>query len=114
MKNKLTDKNRLLHILDSIKSIEEFTNNITYWDYIDDYKLRLALVKLLEIIGEASNGITRETQEKFSEVEWAVLRGIRNTLVHEYFGIDYDIVWESIKQNIPNLKGKIETILKEL
>jgi len=114
MKNKLTDKDRLFHILDAIKSIEKFTGGITYEGYLDDYKLRLALVKLLEIIGEASNGITSETQEKFSEVEWNVLRCIRNTLVHEYFGIDYDIVWESIKQNIPILKIKIEAIFKEL
>lgn len=114
MRNKLTDKDRLFHILDAIKSIEKFTKSITYEDYNDDYKLQLALVKLLEIIGEASNGITLETQEKFLEVEWAVLRGIRNTLVHEYFGIDYDIVWESIKQNIPVLKNKIETIFEIL
>jgi len=54
MRNKLTDKDRLFHILEAIKSIEEFTKSITYQDYNDDYKLRLALVKLLEIIGEAS------------------------------------------------------------
>jgi uncharacterized protein with HEPN domain len=114
MKNTLTDKDRLYHILDAITNIENFSTGINYQNYIEDYKLRLALVKLLEIVGEASNGITLETQERFPEVEWAVLKGIRNILVHEYFGIDYDIVWESITQNIPVLKDKIEKIFNEL
>lgn len=114
MKNTMTDKDRLYHILDAIKNIENFSTGISYEKYEEDYKLRLALVKLLEIVGEASNGITLETQERFPEVEWAVLKGIRNILVHEYFGIDYDIVWESITQSIPALKIKIEKIFNEL
>jgi len=68
MKNKISDKERLLHILDSIDSILEFTQNLSYQQYHDDFKLRLALIKLLEIIGEASNGITEETQLRFEMV----------------------------------------------
>ena len=114
MRNKVSDKERLIHILDAINSIEEFTFSIDYKTYNDDFKLRLALVKLFEIIGEASNGITEETQSKFSEIEWMILKSIRNILVHEYFGIDYDIIWDSIKNNIPELKTKINNVLKEL
>ncbi len=114
MKNKIADRERLLHIQDSIKTIEEFTNDITYKQYNEDYKLRLALVKLLEIIGEAAAGITKETQEKFNEVEWTILKSVRNVLVHEYFGIDYKIIWNSIKNNIPTLKEKVDNIIKEL
>ena len=114
MKNKVSDKERLNHISDAIHSIEDFSLGINYDTYNKDFKLRLALVKLFEIIGEASNGITSETQIKFSDVEWTILKNIRNILVHEYFGIDYDIIWASIKNNIPELKIKINTVLKEL
>lgn len=113
MRNKTTDKERLLHILDAIKTIEEFTYNISYEQYNNDFKLKLALVKLLEIIGEAASGITIETQEKFNNIEWAILKSVRNVLVHEYFGIDYRIIWNSIKNNIPILKQKINNIIKE-
>jgi uncharacterized protein with HEPN domain len=114
MKNKISDKERLLHILDSIDSIIDFTQNISYKQYNDDFKLRLALIKLLEIIGEAANGITEETQQRFSEVEWAILKSVRNVLVHEYFGIDYDIIWNAIKDRIPDLKQKISNVLLHL
>ncbi|NCO56030.1 MAG: hypothetical protein COS14_08150 [Bacteroidetes bacterium CG02_land_8_20_14_3_00_31_25] len=114
MRNKTSDKERLLHILEAINNIEEFTDGISYNSYIDDFKLRLALIKLFEIIGEASNGITEDLQNKFTNVEWSILKGIRNILVHEYFGIDYDVIWDSIKNNIPELKEKITQIINEL
>ncbi|MCX6303811.1 MAG: DUF86 domain-containing protein [Bacteroidetes bacterium] len=114
MKNKISDKERLLHILDSIDSIIDFTQNLSYQQYNDDFKLRLALTKLLEIIGEAANGITEETQQRFTEVEWSILKSVRNVLVHEYFGIDYDIIWYAIKDRIPDLKQKISNILLHL
>ena len=111
MKGTLTDKNRLYHILDAIESIEQFTSGVSYEEYQKDLKLRLALVKLIENIGEASNSISSETQQRFGEVEWEVLNGIRNILVHEYFGIDYEIIWDSIRKNIPTLKVKIQTVI---
>jgi len=69
---------------------------------------------LLEIIGEASNGLTEDLQNKFTDIEWSILKGIRNILVHEYFGIDYDIIWDTIKNNIPELKEKINKTINEL
>lgn len=114
MRNKISDRDRLLHIRDAIESIEEFTKDITYEEYNKDYKLKLALVKLIEIIGEAARTITEETQDKFTEIEWSILKGIRNILVHEYFGIDYKIIWNTIKNKIPELKNKINILVNEL
>ena len=114
MKNRISDKERLLHIIDAIQSIEEFTKEISYGEYIEDFKLRLALIKLLEIIGEASGGITPQTQEQFSDIDWAILKSVRNVLVHEYFGVDYDIIWNVIKSKIPDLKARIELILNKI
>jgi uncharacterized protein with HEPN domain len=111
MKNSISDKIRLQHIPDSINDILIFTKDIDYNAYVADYKLRLAVVKLIENIGEASNGISSETIESLPDIEWSLLKGIRNVLIHEYFGIDYEMIWNSIKENIPELKVKIERSL---
>ena len=113
MKNKISDKERLLHILDSIKTIQNFTKNISYDKYMEDLKLRLALVKLLEIIGEAAGQLSDNTMNEFSDIEWPILKSVRNVLVHEYFGIDYKIVWNSIQNNLPDLKQKLEKIINK-
>ena len=66
----------------------------------------------MEIIGEACNHLSAELKSKFSEIEWAQIVGMRNVFTHEYFGIDSSLVWEIIKNDIPEMKGKIEHILK--
>lgn len=76
--------------------------------------MRFACIKQMEIIGEASNHISTELKSKFQEIEWAQIVGMRNVFAHEYFGIDSSLVWEIIKNDIPELKGKIEHILKTL
>jgi uncharacterized protein with HEPN domain len=114
MREKVSEKARLLHMLDAIRLIQEFTAGLTFEQYMEDMKLRLALVKLLEIIGEAANFVTKETQNKFTEVEWNTLYVVRNILVHEYFGINYDIIWQAILDKIPTLKIKVESVLQEL
>ena len=68
----------------------------------------------MEIIGEASNHISAELKSKFSDIEWAQIVGMRNVFAHEYFGIDSSIVWEIIKNDIPELKEKVEHILKSI
>lgn len=107
-----TDQERLNHILDAIAEIELFAQHIDYNQYYKDRILQLALIKLLEIIGEAAANVTEETKKEFSEVEWKTLKSVRNILVHKYFGIDYKIVWKAIKEKIPELKIKIIKILE--
>jgi uncharacterized protein with HEPN domain len=68
----------------------------------------------MEIIGEASDHISEEIKTKFSEIEWAQIKGMRNIFVHEYFGIDSRLVWEIIQHDLPDLKNKVATILKTL
>ena len=72
--------------------------------------MRFACIKQMEIIGEASNHISTETKERFSTIEWAQIVGMRNVFVHEYFGIDSSLVWEIIKNDLPDLKSKITII----
>ncbi|MCK9205832.1 MAG: DUF86 domain-containing protein [Salinivirgaceae bacterium] len=68
----------------------------------------------MEIIGEASNHISEETKSNFSTVEWSQIVGMRNVFVHEYFGVDSSLVWEIIKNDIPDLKVKIKEILDKI
>jgi uncharacterized protein with HEPN domain len=68
----------------------------------------------MEIIGEASNHLSAELKSKFSEIEWAQIVGMRNVFAHEYFGIDTSLVWEIIKNDIPELSDKVEHILKSI
>jgi uncharacterized protein with HEPN domain len=76
--------------------------------------MRFACLKQMEIIGEASNHISTVLKTKFSDIEWAQIVGMRNVFTHEYFGIDSSIVWEIIKNDIPELKEKIEDVLKSI
>ena len=68
----------------------------------------------MEIIWEASNHITPALKSKFSEIEWAQIVGMRNVFTHEYFGIDSSLVWQIIMNDIPELKEKIENVLKSI
>jgi uncharacterized protein with HEPN domain len=114
MRDRISDKERLLHILDAIYNIQDFTRDLSYDQYLDDLKLKLAVVKLFEIIGEAVSSLSPEIQKEYPDIEWNVIRSARNVLIHEYFGIDYKIVWNSIHENIPKLKEQINHIMTEL
>lgn len=114
MKGKIGDKQRLLHILESISEIEIYTSKASFKEFLNNSMMRFASVKQIEIIGEAANYITEETKNKFTEIQWRQIIGLRHILVHEYFGIDNNIVWQIITDDIPKLKAGIEVILNSL
>lgn len=110
MSDNIGDKQRIEHIYEAILHIENFIQGVDYDEYMRNFQLRLALVKLLEIVGEASGVLSDGLKTNFSEVEWRTLKAVRNILVHEYFGINYEVIWASIQRDIPPLKQKIEII----
>ena len=112
MRGNLGDKVRLQHILDAITEIESYLINTDFSDFMDNSMMRFACIKQMEIIGEASNHISDDIKSRFSQIEWAQLNGMRNVFVHEYFGIDANLVWEIIKNDIPALKDKIIEVLE--
>ena len=111
MRGKLGDKIRLQHIYDSILEIESYLVNKDFSAFMENSMMRFACIKQMEIIGEASNHISEETKSKFSSIQWAQIIGMRNVFVHEYFGVDTSLVWEIIKNDVPDLKEKIKQIL---
>lgn len=114
MRSRLGDKARLNHILDAIIEIESYLNDVDFEIFLKNSMMRFACIKQMEIIGEASNHISEETKTQFSEIEWRQIIGMRNILVHEYFGIDGRLVWEIIQQDLPELKSKVMAILNIL
>jgi len=110
MRGKIGDKERFGHILDAIAEIEVYTTNVEFKDFLANSMMRFASIKQIEIIGEAANYITPETKALFSEIEWKQIVGMRHILIHEYFGVDSNLVWQVIRNDIPNLKAAINTI----
>ena len=101
-------------ILQSINKINEYTQNMRYDEFINDEKTKDAVVRNLEIIGEATKNIPDEIKKKYPEVNWKSVAGMRDKLIHEYFGVDPKIVWETIKSDLPEIEPKIKYILKEV
>ncbi len=101
-------------ILQSIKDIGSFTKRISFAKFSKDRKTINAVVRSLEIIGEASKNIPIEIKNKHARIPWKKMTGIRDKLIHEYFGIDLSIVWKVAKDEIPPLKSLVSKVLKDL
>ena len=111
MKGRISDKARLQHILDAISELENYVRNVTIREFSKSSEKKFASVKQLEIIGEAANRITTETKSRHPEVEWEKIIALRNILVHEYYIIDAEVVWNIITIDIPILRDQIISLL---
>lgn len=114
MRGKLGDKVRLQHIFDAIQEIETYLIGADLEKFKNNSMMRFACIKQVEIIGEASNHVSDEIKSKFSDIAWSQIIGMRNIFVHEYFGVDSSLVWEIIKNDLPDLKGKVRAILDSI
>ena len=104
----------LLDILNSIEDVETFIKDMTYDDFFLDRKTSLAVVRSIEIIGEAARQIPRSVKDKGPSIPWEQMVGMRNKITHEYFGVDYKIVWKTAKQSLPKLKTKLARLIKQV
>jgi len=102
------------HIRDEANFIISRTEDLEYESLIKDEVLKRALLRSLEVIGEATKNISPDFREKFPDVEWRELAGLRDKLIHRYFGVKWEIVWDVIRRRIPKLKEQIESILEEV
>lgn len=110
---KKDDKAYLNHILDSICNIEDFTKSLDEKEFKENELVQSAVIRHIEIIGEACKHISEETKNKDSNIPWQDIIGMRNILIHRYFGVDIDAVWTTVIRDIPLLKEGIEKILEK-
>jgi len=110
MREEVRDKSRLEHILECIDNIVEFTKEISYNDLLTNKILNFAVIKNLEIIGEASYKITKEFKAKHPEIEWRVIINLRHVLVHGYYKIKQEVIWDIIQKDLQPLKEQIQMI----
>ena len=104
----------LKDILDSFNNTRQFLGEISYDDFIDDRKTISAIVRELEIVGEAAKQIPASIRKKYPEIPWSEMAGMRDKLIHFYFGVDMDIVWETVKKRIPKLEPLIQNVIHDL
>jgi uncharacterized protein with HEPN domain len=107
-----SDHVRLLHMLEAAKEAERFAAGRSRDNLDDDRMLTLALVKLIEIIGEAANGITAECQNRYPKIPWLDIVGMRHRLIHAYYDVNLDVVWSTVSDDLPPLIAELEEILR--
>jgi len=108
MKN---DKIYIEHILEAIQKIETYKKELDFDAFTKNDMAFDAIIRELEIVGEASSNISKQFQEDHSDIPWRKVIGIRNMLIHEYFGVNKQIVWDTCKNDLPELKKIIKTLL---
>lgn len=104
---------RMEDMLDSIQAIEGFIDGLEFDSFRSDRKTVDAVVRNLEVIGEAARYVPKTVREEFDDIPWASIIGMRSVLIHEYFGVDYEILWETIRTDLPTLAPLLKSALQK-
>lgn len=95
------------HILDAIRAVAEYTEGKTYAAFTEDRMLQDAVVREIEIIGEAANHLSDAFRSHHTSIPWSDVVGMRNKLIHEYFGVDPEVVWKTAREDLPHLRSSL-------
>lgn len=104
----------LKDILEAISAIERFVEGINFAEFKANDEKSSAVIRKLEIIGEATKGLSEDIREKYPEIPWKEMAGFRDKLIHFYFGVKYELVWQAIKKRLPLLKPLLQKILEDI
>jgi uncharacterized protein with HEPN domain len=108
------DKVYLRHILDAVSKAEKFIEGVTKEAFFVNVEKQYAVLRALEIIGEATKNLSRGLKAKYREIPWKDIAGMRGKLIHEYFGVNLELVWETVKTEMPRLKERLLKMLEEI
>ncbi|NVM03473.1 MAG: DUF86 domain-containing protein [Candidatus Helarchaeota archaeon] len=111
--SKRNDKEFLGDIKEAVRRIREYTENINYKDFLNDIKTQDAVVRNFEVIGEAVKNLSINLRETHSKIPWKKIAGIKDKLIHHYFGVNFEILWTIIEEDLPDLDTQIKDILNE-
>jgi uncharacterized protein with HEPN domain len=112
MKAKREYLDYLKDILDALEKIENFTIGQDFESFVKDDKTTFAVIRALEIIGEAARKIPKSIRTRYANIPWQDMAGMRDKLIHDYFGVDLQVVWKTLQTDLPPLKGIIEEIIQ--
>ena len=102
----------LRHILDETMYLTDHAQGLSKDEFMQDETLKRAFVRSLEVISEATKNLSAELRHKYSHIDWRAIAGMRDRLIHHYFGVDYDIVWDAVISKIPSLQQEIQQIIR--
>jgi len=104
----------LRDILQAFRNAQQFVGRMSYEEFLSDRKTISAVLRELEIVGEATKQLPASVRRKYPQIPWSDMAGMRDKLIHFYFGVDMEIVWETVKGRIPELEPLIEDVLSNL
>ena len=111
--SKRRDGDYLKDIMEAIKRIKTYSDKMDYDEFLGDIKTQDAVVRNIEIIGEAVKNISPDLKDRYETIEWKKIAGMRDKIIHFYFGINWDIVWDVITNRLPLLEDKIKKLIEK-
>ena len=107
-------KDYINDIYDAINKIQKFTKNMNFEEFTSDDKTIYAVIRCFEIIGEATKKLPKNVKNEYTNIPWHEMSGIRDKLIHEYFGANLEVVWKTIIEDLPELKQTIKKIVDDM